>query len=125
MPTAAGELPRLYELDPLRFQEMCRDLYQAEEGFATAEVFGVSGQAQRGIDILARRKGSGTTGVGQCKCIDPSSFTAALIKGAAGEFFKHLDYWRKCGTDRFILFVASDATPTKIQEEMLIQPSKE
>lgn len=49
--TAAGELPRLFELDPLRFQEMCRDLLQAEPQFVAVEVYGTPGQLQRGIDI--------------------------------------------------------------------------
>jgi tetratricopeptide (TPR) repeat protein len=121
IPTAPGELPRLYELDPLRFQEMCRDLYQVEVEFATAEVFGVSGQGQRGIDILAIRRDGAGTGVGQCKCVEPISFTPALIKSAADEFSKYEEYWRNCNARRYVLFVASDATHTKIQEEYLRQ----
>jgi hypothetical protein len=61
-PAARGELPRFYELDPLRFQELCRDLYQAEPEIATAEVFGVPGQLQRGVDIVATPR----QGVGIC-----------------------------------------------------------
>jgi hypothetical protein len=52
-PTAPGELPRFVELDPLRFQGLCRDLYQLEGEFATAEVFGTPGQLQRGVDVVA------------------------------------------------------------------------
>jgi hypothetical protein len=73
--TAAGELPRYYELDPLRFQELCRDLWQAQQEFEDVEVYGMSGQSQRGIDVLATRKDGKGLATGQCKRVVPSSFT--------------------------------------------------
>jgi tetratricopeptide (TPR) repeat protein len=117
LPTASGELPKLYELDPLRFQGLCRDLFQSEPNIATAEVFGVPGQLQRGIDVLAMPREGENTEAGQCKCVKPSSVTAALIKSSADEFFKHEPYWKERRLRRFILFLASDATERKVQEE--------
>lgn len=120
-PTARGEPPRFYKLDPLRFQSLCRDLYEAEPKIATAEVFGVPGQPQRGVDIVATHREGGGIGVGQCKCIKPDSLTPALVRGASQAFLDHLTYWQERGVRRFILFVASDASRTEIQEESLRQ----
>ncbi|HYN10553.1 MAG TPA: hypothetical protein VES67_24420, partial [Vicinamibacterales bacterium] len=52
-PTALGELPAFHEMDALRFQELCRDLYQCESEFSTAAVYGTPGQKQRGVDVIA------------------------------------------------------------------------
>jgi len=119
--TAAGELPRLFELDPLRFQGLCRDLYQTEPGVSNVEVFGLSGQVQRGVDIIAYPKEGDGIDVGQCKRVQPASFTVSLIREASREFKKHLDYWRRRGVRRFILFVSADASNTQIQNEHLRQ----
>jgi tetratricopeptide (TPR) repeat protein len=119
--TAAGELPRFYELDPLRFQELCRDLWQMEKEFEDVEVYGTSGQSQRGIDVLATRKDGKGLATGQCKRIVPSSFTAKLITDSVDEFLLNKPFWTKQGAKKFALFVASSATPRQIQDEKLAQ----
>ena len=121
LPTARGELPRLYELDPLRFQDLCRDLYSIEPDCTTADVFGTPGQLQRGVDILATRRAGNGIGVGQCKRVKPDALKSALLRKASKEFLEHLAYWQKENIRRFILFVASDTSPTQIQEESLQQ----
>ena len=83
LPTARGELPRLYELAPLRFQGLCRDLCQLESDCATAEVFGTPGQLQRGVDVLAIHRGGDETTVGQCKRIRPDALRPTLLKQAS------------------------------------------
>ena len=118
LPTARGELPRLDELDPLRFQGLCRDLYQIEPDCATVEVFGTPGQLQHGVDILARRRGGDGIAVGQCKCIRPIALKPALLKQASSDFLKHRTHWQERGVRRFILFVAPDISDTQIQEEI-------
>jgi hypothetical protein len=40
---------------------------------------------------------------------------------ASDEFFEFLEYWKERGVKKFILFVAPDASDTKIQEEYLRQ----
>jgi hypothetical protein len=119
--TAAGELPRLFELDPLRFQGLCRDLYQSEPEIATAEVFGTPGQFQRGADIVATRRDGLGIDVGQCKRVKPGAFNAGVLEEASNELFRHFEYWRERGICKFILFVASDASQTQVQEEHLRQ----
>jgi len=119
--TAAGELPRYYELDPLRFQELCRDLWQAQQEFEDVEVYGTSGQSQRGIDVLATRKDGNGLATGQCKRVVPSSFTAKLIADSVDEFLLNKPFWKNQGAKKFALFVASSATPRQIQDEKLAQ----
>lgn len=119
--TAAGELPRYYELDPLRFQELCRDLWQAQQEFEDVEVYGTSGQSQRGIDVLATRKDGKGLATGQCKRVVPSSFTAKLITDSVDEFLLNKPFWKNQGAKKFALFVASSATPRQIQDEKLAQ----
>lgn len=122
--TAVGELPRYYELDPLRFQELCRDLWLAENEFEDVEVYGTSGQSQRGIDVLATRKDGTGLATGQCKCVVPNSFNAKLIRDSVDEFLLYKVYWLEQDAKKFVLFVASSATPRKILDEKLAQTKK-
>ena len=121
LPTARGELPRLYELDPLRFQGLCRDLCLLEPDCVTADVFGTPGQLQRGVDILAIHRGADGTTVGQCKRIMPDALRPALLKQTSKEFLKYRVYWQEQQIRRFILFIASDTSRTQIQEAILQQ----
>src|SRR5262245_66101651 len=93
-----------HELDPMAFQELCRDLFEREEGVSTCEVFGINGQFQRGIDLKAQRKGAYACEVGQCKCY--VEFAPREIQKASEEFLKHLAYWKEKNVKPFILFVA-------------------
>jgi len=122
--TAAGELPRYYELDPLRFQELCRDLWLAGNEFEDVEVYGTSGQSQRGIDVLATRKDGKGLATGQCKRVVPNSFNAKLIQDSVKEFLEYKSFWLEQGAKKFALFVASSATPRKILDEKLAQTKK-
>ena len=117
-PTALGELPHFFELDPLRFQGLCRDLYQVEPEIATADVFGAPGQRQRGVDIIAHRRDGDGIGVGQSKCIEPKYVTPALVQAASKELLEHLAYWKERRVRKFILFVAADISRTNIQDEI-------
>jgi hypothetical protein len=49
-------ITRYFELDPLRFQVLCRDLWQMEKEFKDVDVYGTEGQSQRGIDVPATRR---------------------------------------------------------------------
>lgn len=55
-----GENPPFHNLGEYVFQDLCRDLLDAEPDVDTCEVYGERGQTQDGIDILAyRRDGDG------------------------------------------------------------------
>jgi hypothetical protein len=65
--TAIGEQPRYSALEPLTFQNLCKEILPAGPKYRNLQVFGVSGQAQKGIDILAEQLTSSGLTVGQCK----------------------------------------------------------
>ena len=107
--------PPFFHLDEFAFQEMCRDILEREEGVRTCEVYGVRGQAQRGIDLKAVTHGN-TLQTGQCKCYEHLS--ANEIKKAGDAFFTHLSFWKQKHVKRFILFVASSLDTTQQQDEI-------
>jgi len=82
-------------------------------------VYGTRGQRQRGIDLLAHRRGSVEKEVGQCKCYN--NFQAVDIRKASAEFLKHLEYWQQQQVKRFILFVACDLDRTQQHDEIFTQ----
>lgn len=45
-----GQVPRFHQLDEYVFQDLCRDLFDAQPGISQSEVYGVRGQRQEGID---------------------------------------------------------------------------
>ena len=109
--------PRFWELDPVdAFQPLCKDLLEQESGIATAEVYGVPGQGQQGIDILGKDINGQIIVVGQCKCYEKFKLTE-VIK-AADEFYKYHEYWKEKGVNHFILMVACDLSDRKIQDEI-------
>ncbi len=114
--TAAGELPNFSVLDPLRFQDLCREIWSVNPEYATADVFGTPDQAQFGADIVGYRKDS-LIDVGQCKRVNSSGSNRKLVKDACDEFVKNYSYWRDRGLRKFVLFISSDTSPTQIQEE--------
>src|SRR2546428_3355194 len=111
--------PPFYELTEYPFQGLCCELLERQPGIATCNVYGKRGQMQRGIDLLARRKGGDGIEVGQCKCC--REFPQTEIRKASNEFFTHVKYWQKQGVRRFILFVATDLDQRQQQDEIQAQ----
>jgi tetratricopeptide (TPR) repeat protein len=114
-----GQIPRFNCMDEYAFQCLCRDLFDAEPGIATCEVYGVRGQSQDGIDLLAHLLAGDGIEVGQCKCYE--DFPPREIRRASDEFFNHWNRWSKENVQRFILFVASDLSTRQRQDEVLKQ----
>jgi len=114
-----GQVPHFHCLDEYTFQDLCRDLFDAEPGIATCEVYGVRGQSQDGIDLLAHLLAGDGIELGQCKCYE--DFPPREIRKASDEFFDHWNRWSKESVQRFILFVASDLSTRQRQDEVLEQ----
>jgi hypothetical protein len=90
-----------------------------EKGIATCEIYGTRGQAQHGIDVLARIDG-GRIAVGQCRRYP--TFTAADIRGASDEFFAAWSSrWSTQNVRRYILFVSCDLSRTELHDEIARQ----
>ena len=98
-------------MDPVAFEEMCCAILQTHPHIESAVRYGVNGQSQKGIDILAKHKAEGHD-VAQCKC--HKSFDEKKIDSAVSEFLKHVGFWKDYGTKTFILLVASSlSNPTR------------
>lgn len=88
-----GDLPAFHKLGEYVFQELCRDLLDADEEISYCEVYGVRGQAQYGVDLLAARRQQEGYDVGQCKAY--ATFTPAQIRAATNDFLEHHEFWMK------------------------------
>src|SRR5437868_14613088 len=100
--------PRLRPHLPPRFseetheddlEELCRDLFAREPGIRKAEIYGRSGQAQGGIDILAYRQQNDGLEVGECKC--RAAFTIQLLQAIVPQFRAHWAYRQRQRVRRF------------------------
>jgi len=114
-----GESPQFYKMDEYIFQNLCRDIFDAEPNIVSCDVYGVRGQSQDGIDLLAHRGVGDGIEVGQCKCY--RSFSHRQINEVSDEFFKYWDRWSKENVKRFVLFVACDLNQRQQQDEILKQ----
>jgi tetratricopeptide (TPR) repeat protein len=114
-----GAPPQLHTLGEYPFQELCRDLFDAESEIATCEIYGTRGQTQDGIDLLAYRRNSDGIEVGQCKCY--ADFPPRQIREASQDFFDHWEHWSTENVRRFVLFVACDMSSRQRQDEIAAQ----
>lgn len=112
----AGLPPPFYQLSPLGFQDLCRDLLAVQPGIARCDVYGTNGQKQYGIDLLAPREDRAGITVGQCKCY--ASFTEDDLIAATREFLDHREYWSGRDVRAFILFVACGLDRRQVQDEI-------
>lgn len=120
-PIGRGAIPRLIEIDELKFEEMCRTLLDAQPDILGCDRFGVRGQAQSGVDLIGRLKAGGLV-VAQCKRY--ARVTAALVEVASDDFFDEWEYWCQQDVRRFILLLASSASQRKVGEAILKQQAR-
>lgn len=114
-----GMIPPFHDLGEYVFQDLCRDLFEAEPSVAFCDVYGTRGQRQAGIDILAHRSDGDGIEVGQCRCY--RRCLPYQIKKASQDFYDHLEEWRDKNVRRFILFVACDLSDRAQQDEIIRQ----
>jgi len=106
--------PAFHEPGEYNFQELCQAVFAEEESVTTCDIYGIRGQKQRGIDLLARRRDGDGNEVAQCKC--HQDLTASQIAKASDDFFAHLDYWKERDVKRFVLIAACPLDSTQQQE---------
>jgi tetratricopeptide (TPR) repeat protein len=121
-PRAKRDLaPLIHEIGWRDFQRLSNELFSHEPQIAKSEEYGIPGQRQHGIDLLALVTPEGLE-VAQCKC--ESSLSIRKIQKASDEFFKHWTHWKDQGIRRFILFAACEVERTQLQNEMLKQRAR-
>jgi hypothetical protein len=105
--------PQRLPLDALSwpdFERLCLRLVRTLGGVEHAQLYGVPGQAQSGIDIYARRAGGAYT-VYQCRRV--ATFTAAGIFDVVTDFLEGA--WRGRATE-LVLCTSADLSRTELAE---------
>ena len=121
-PRATRDLtPFIHEIGWRKFQRLGNELFSLEPEISRSEEYGIPGQHQRGIDLLALVKPAGLE-VAQCKC--KPSFSVRKIRKASDEFFNHWPHWKDKNISRFILILACEIDRTELQDEMLVQRAR-
>jgi tetratricopeptide (TPR) repeat protein len=113
--------PPFWEMSWESFQGVCRELLDAQSEVSGCGLYGVGGQQQRGIDLLAHRSDGGAT-VAQCKRyreLQPRN----IVKASDG-FLEHIDHWKTLDVKRFILFLASDTDRTQLQDQLAVEKGR-
>jgi hypothetical protein len=112
--------PPLWEMGAARFEGLGRALLEEQLGIASCEQYGMPGQTQWGIDLLADYSNGGGHQAGQCKC--HQDFTSQDIKAAVDEFLAHWESrWRERGVKVFVLMVACDLKEVRTRERILTE----
>jgi hypothetical protein len=101
---------RLFELGPAGFQELCRTMFRELPEVQSANMYGLNGQSQRGVDIDVSLR-SGRRWVGQCKACEIN--VLKHLKQAVDDFLPHLDFWKGNGVEKFIVLIGRGAEDTK------------
>lgn len=104
---------RLFELGPDTFQRLCRAVLRELASVKSADIYGVNGQGQRGIDIEVTLD-TGRRWAVQCKACEGNLLKH--LKAAVEDFRPHIPYWRKAGVDKFIVLVGCGAEDTKVHD---------
>ena len=99
-PINAAQPLRLFELGSDTFQRLCRGMFRELPDVRSAEIYGKSGQAQRGIDIEVALTG-GSRWVVQCKACEKN--TLKHLSQAVEDFLPHLPFWKDAGIQKFIV----------------------
>ena len=114
--------PRFHELDEYTFQDLCCDLFAEEESLASCDAYGVRGQTQLGIDLLAPRRDGDGNEVAQCKCCE--ALSVGDIDKASDKFLEHLDHWTERKVRRFVLIAACPLERAQQQEAVQRQRTR-
>lgn len=98
------------------FEKLCLRLARRDHEVEDARRYGIPGQEQYGIDLLARRVGTGGYTVYQCKKIErfgPADIGAAVDKFLGGTWAGR--------ADRFVLCTSLSLASTQLAERLLTE----
>ncbi|MBD8736247.1 hypothetical protein [Sphingomonas sp. CFBP 13706] len=104
-----------------RFQRFVTDLFGYEPHIATSSEYGVRGQADHGVDVIARGTGGDGQEAGSCKCYERTS--PSQIRDWSDEFLEHWDgHWKGEGIRRFVLATtALNAASRTVQDQVTLE----
>lgn len=116
-PSSTGSAaPRLSELAPEVFEDLCLALVRTLTDIHSADKHGKRGQADEAVDIVARRT-DGRIDLFQCKRYE--TYSGAYLKSHVQAFLDVCDEWR-CRGDiaRYILIVACSTENAAVHREL-------
>jgi tetratricopeptide (TPR) repeat protein len=111
--------PPFSEMGDEKFQRFCADLMAEDVNYKHPEVYGRSGQSQRGVDILAELRDGTGLDVGQCKAWKAPSATE--IHQATEDFLPHIQFWKEQRLKKFILIIGCTLEDTKSQDQLRVE----
>ena len=110
-PVRHSDPPPWYEISEDLFEDLCCDVHGLGAAIKSARRYGLRGQRQRGIDIIADRT-DGKREAAQCKCY--RDFTKVILDRAVRKFKDNLDLWRQRAVVAFRIYSASEVRSTKV-----------
>lgn len=115
-PLRAGLVPAFHQLGDDTFEDLCREVLQADEAVQSADRYGKRGQRQFGVDLLIERTDQ-SLWVAQCK--SHQVCTESLIKKACNDFLIHTDRWLKNGVTTLLLIFGADTRQRQFHDARL------
>ena len=115
---ARSRQPPFHEMDWQEFQRLTTAVLGEEPDIATSNEYGMSGQSDRGADVLARVKSATIVEVASCKV--RKTISPAELSNWSEDFLKHWDdHWKNQNVRRFILATtARKLTDCRIQDQI-------
>jgi hypothetical protein len=101
------------------FEKLCLRLARSDQEIEDARRYGVQGQGQYGIDLLARRAGTGGYTVYQCKKVErfgPAAITAAVDMFLEGPWAGR--------ADRFVLCTSLSLAPRQRADRLRVETER-
>jgi hypothetical protein len=118
--------PPFHEMNvhPKRFENLTAHVLSLEANLHRSELFGIDGEAQFGIDVIADRREGGGREVASCKCYP--KVTVANIKAWSDDFLAHWDSrWKSQDVRRFVLVTsAANITQVSIRDQRDLETAR-
>jgi hypothetical protein len=106
--------PRFSEIGEDDFEDLCREILQAEGDIKSCYRYGTRGHTQFGIDLWAERYDADGIVVAQCKRY--TSVSKANLEQWSNDFLEHWPHWQPRGVRRFILYIGCNInTPALVE----------
>ena len=115
--------PPLHEMEWQAFQRLTADVYSQEPGIATSSEYGLSGQGDRGADVIAHVQGSHEIEVASCKRRQTAKETD--LSTWSDEFLDHWgNHWKNQGVRRFVLATTATNVIDRNIQDAIVEEKK-
>ncbi|MDX2186391.1 MAG: hypothetical protein SFV32_05635 [Opitutaceae bacterium] len=105
-----------------KFQDVSAEAYNHEPGVARCDIYGIRGQRQDGIDLLAYCQNGRNIEVVQCRCY--RVFGVTELEVAIYDFLKHYKRWKSEKVRRFVVVTSASVSDRHTQDAILAARKK-